>query len=203
MGWSWDFTSKHGDLTWFNHCQGVHHMYTGLWSCLKMVCIRPFFISLEKKHDNINRLIGEHPIFSQTHRLKSLSLKVLNTHIYSCAGSSPKLFNGSPEVMTFHDSTKICWSTHLFKLSLHTEFIERLWTLWGSNARLASLGNGMDGDGEKWPESLRVKGFDVIFGASDLLPAVPRLRGTATWCGGISVLQVTWAAGGWLTCHLI
>jgi hypothetical protein len=39
-----------------------------------------------------------------------------------------------------------CWS-------LHTAFIERLRTLWGSNGRLAWLGNWM---GREWP------GFDVI-----------------------------------------
>jgi hypothetical protein len=66
FGWSCDFTSIH---------KGISHRF---WS-LKMACflkphIWPF--SWEKDY-NINRLIWGYPIFRQTQRLESFSLKVL------------------------------------------------------------------------------------------------------------------------------
>ena len=66
FGWSCDFTSIH---------KGISHRF---WS-LKMACflkphIWPF--SWEKDY-NINRLIWGCPIFRQTQRLESFSLKVL------------------------------------------------------------------------------------------------------------------------------
>ena len=64
--------------------------------------------------------------------------------------SSPESFHGSPDVVTLHEySMNICWVTHFKKRSrFATEFLERLRTLWGSNAGLEQLGSiGWDADG--------------------------------------------------------